>query len=108
MTQVELLKKARALIAEPENWIQRNMAQDRNGHVVSYKDRAACRFCAAGAIARAVDGFLDDPNFHELAAVLANCVGENMVTYNAYHSHSEVLAMFDAGIKYLEEKKENG
>lgn len=50
MKNSELLKQAKALIADPKNWIQSgSYAAKRDGHSVPTDHDEACCFCAMGA-----------------------------------------------------------
>jgi len=63
-----LLEKALALVTERSNWTKRAFARDRNGHRVSFDSRRAVRFCAGGALLRAL--LECDPGLRSAGALL--------------------------------------
>ncbi len=48
---VQVLKEARALIADPARWTTGCFAVDAAGEPIGPRDDGACRWCALGAIA---------------------------------------------------------
>jgi hypothetical protein len=50
---LKVLRKARALIANPNNWIKGNFATDAGGNMVHPEDPPALCFCTMGAVRRA-------------------------------------------------------
>jgi hypothetical protein len=95
LTPLEVLKKARELIADPTRWAQGD-----------YERPGPCgtRFCMLGA----VYGYTDVGK--EAANLLARAVGPGdrteVVTFNdtAGRKHEEVLAAFDKAIKLAEKE----
>lgn len=64
--------------------------------------RYATRFCAAGAIMKAIDGRVITiffPRFWRVAVSLSKAAGIAIPTFNDTHTHSEVLAAFDKAIE---------
>lgn len=94
---LEILVAARALIEQPENWIQRIPTATRDGWPVGPGDRDAARFCAMGAITRA-------------GLYCAHCAGASLelalppgapasvAAFNDLSTHADVLALFDRAI----------
>lgn len=99
MTPLEVLKKARELIADPTRWAQGD-----------YERPGPCgtRFCMLGAVYN-VDGYTDVGK--EAANLLAKALctplrRTEVVTFNdtAGRKHEEVLAAFDKAIKLAEKE----
>lgn len=53
-TAKDLLIAARALIEDPSRWTTHSYAKDRDGHSVAEFSGQACKWCAAGALSRAI------------------------------------------------------
>ncbi len=56
-TVLEVLTEARNLIADPEHWTYNTHAVDSDGVDVTPTNRAACAWCASGAVAKITRGF---------------------------------------------------
>ena len=52
MTTKELLQEARALITDPKKWTKSFAACDKQNKAVSPLNKAACQWCAIGAISK--------------------------------------------------------
>lgn len=114
MTNVEILKKARALITEPERHTTGSYAKDVSGLVVNPTDPHATCWCALGAIAHSVGAdyiMYHNPSttYCEVLRALENASGtwhgrKNIARFNDTYGHAEVLALFDRAIA-AEEKK---
>lgn len=50
MASVEILKAARAKIADPRHWVQNISAVDADGLEVDASSKSACAWCAIGAL----------------------------------------------------------
>ena len=50
MTDADKIEAAALVLSLPEWWTQGALARSRSGHKVSYGDRSASCFCAAGAL----------------------------------------------------------
>lgn len=100
----EILRAARELIAR--GWTRNWWATDAKGHRVQWLDRRACRFCAQGAVLRALqdaDGHLSrEPQIWPLLKV----PGASLAAWqdDEARKRTEVLAVFDAAIARLEGK----
>jgi len=105
MTTVEVLKKARELLAR-DGWTKYALARDAGGHIAHLSDPDAAKFCAAGAIKRvawdAYDGY-GELFASAVAAVEARCHGASITYMNDTAFGVEfVLARFDEAIHALE------
>lgn len=113
MTELEILTKARELIADPERWATGELARDAGGHKVPPDSPSACRWCAYGALQNfaddrdagplldAAEGRLADaacdvlnatPEFDEDADCLIAHVNDDL-------GHAATLQMFDRAIE---------
>lgn len=93
---MNLLKRARARIANPENWCQGVSAMDKNGDRVWTRSPDAVKWCALGALAASTD---TDAEFR-LASTALNAAAmllcqPNMVALNELTDHETVLKMYD-------------
>ncbi len=109
MTPKEILINARALIADPENWIHGELAKNNQGQTVNVSAPDATCFCTAGALIKACGGYPDDAH-HEALSVISSVVGgdyglrlyEAIYDFNDSASHAEVLEAFDRAIASYE------
>lgn len=101
-TIIDVLRKARELIARPEGWTKRANARDARGGIVGVGSGRATCFCAVGALWHA-----DAPNFHSVRAlrdalesVLPAGVAIEIEAFNddPGTTHADVLALFDRAI----------
>lgn len=109
MNTIDILRSARALITEREDWCQGTESIDRNGLECSPFSQDSVCWCATGAILHIVD---DLPRsiaaFKALAALLPSDSGktaENVIAHwndAPERTHAEVLAAFDRTIAKLE------
>lgn len=116
MTVVDLLKRARALIATPKAWCQQKAAASlfRPGYIAPSSPDATS-FCAMGALIK--EGFgIDDRAWCAASDFLQNAIpaGSRDSTIPRYNdtpgrTHAEILALFDRAIEAAEEaaEKEN-
>lgn len=97
---VEVLKKAKALIADPEHWCQGVMAKNDFGSEVYPDDLDACRWCAEGGM-RAVQPF-GTHSFTSAWDLLKEAAAEvgymSPVSLNDEANHPTVMKMFDRAI----------
>lgn len=106
MSTLEALKAARALIATESTWVQFSSAEDDAGEEVPPSSPFAVCFCSAGAIDRATKpGWVKESVLKALDDTVRklqynHC--EDISQYNDTHSHTEVLAVWDATIERLE------
>lgn len=112
MKAVDLLKQARELIADPAHWTTGTLARDKKGIAVLVDNKAACSFCALGAIYRTkFDACL--PGTITASAIMAvsdeafQISGHsNLTSFNDNGAtHSEVLEAFDRAIERLENEE---
>lgn len=97
MTTVEVLRKARALIEDPEKWTQGHDARDADGNWAGIHSLQAHSFCATGALMRAGGDVRSDAY-----EALREQMGVNfLMEFNdsAETSHADVLAAFDRAIE---------
>lgn len=96
-TTAEILQKARDLISDEKNWTQGAMARDAVGwSFTDARDQDAVCFCAVGALKRVTSM----REYRDALDVLREELsGEQVVTFNDSHAHSEVLQLFDRAIK---------
>ena len=52
----QIVTRARQLISDPTRWTQGELAKRRNGLPIEPSDAEAYRFCAVGALTRAIAG----------------------------------------------------
>jgi hypothetical protein len=103
MTDLEIMRAARALITPPGSWTQREAARDIDGQsTFPLYDDAIC-FCSLGAIDRAMG-----PERFYVQNALADHIlrkyKQGVVAWNDHptRTHAEVLAEFDEVIAKLE------
>lgn len=100
----EVLRKARALIADENAWIRNNLAVNHEGAVVLSADSDACKWCALGAIDK-VANFLHSPGFEARDAMIraagVDPEDDGLGDWNdaPERTHAEVLAAFDRAIE---------
>jgi len=103
---LEDLTAAKALIENPENWIQDELSQDSEGRKVAVTDTNATCFCSMGAFVHYLHG---KPQAHERDLPVVAALDEasvkvsgdadmNIVTFNDTHSHAEVMAVWNNAI----------
>ncbi|MCZ7496292.1 hypothetical protein O8B39_17465 [Agrobacterium rhizogenes] len=100
MNTVQILKEARALIADEKNWTQGAFARDANGRSERI-DRAIC-FCSIGAIAKVARTNLGSPVPAPVLKALGVTAHCRLAQFNDSHTHPEVLALFDRAIARAE------
>jgi hypothetical protein len=106
MTPLEILSRARELIADPNKWAQEAMAFSGTKRPVDPDNELAVCWCAAGAVL-AVSG--NEPENYANIMLLdkgipqefpeKHCAMTRVIQYNDSASHAEVLAMFDKAIE---------
>jgi hypothetical protein len=92
----DVLVAARAKIAEPENWCQGCQGLDKDGCGVNPLDSDAVKHCALGALSAVIGSYVLPT--HPARVVLQRCVPGPIGPWNNRHSHTEVVAAFDAAI----------
>lgn len=110
MTRLEILKAARAKIAEPEHWTQEEYARvhdDEYGIMrwAAANNPSATCWCATGAIS-AIQGNPGDPEWDVgLSEAFGGMSSGDVEQFNDNHTHAEVLALLDKAIAKLESEK---
>lgn len=99
MDTAQILKDARALIADEKNWTQDKVARDRRGYSVSPESRRAVCFCAIGALRKTC---VDDDSLIYARDVLRDVAKIPITEFNDTHTHAEVIALFDRAIARAE------
>ena len=111
METLELLKKARELITDPDCWCKGRYGETEDGKVG--KVTAAHRVCAVGALYKALDKEIGC-NYEDMLGAkkeLLKDIGSHeneqyrtfpVTVFNDQTSHSEVLELFDTTIERLE------
>lgn len=109
---LEILRRAKGRIADPQHWTRCVNARNDSNEEVSARNTGACRWCARGAVlAETSDVDLQDAAILILAAavtLMPNLTWSDTAHYNDQHSHAEVLAWFDWVIEQLEAKSLEG
>ena len=93
----QVLRTARALIAEPTRWTRGVLGRAASGRPVMWHDGEACRWCALGAIHRAAYDLVGDKERAEAIAdeAIAACFAGNLSWINDNNGHATVLNLFD-------------
>jgi hypothetical protein len=98
---LDILKRARARIADPEHWTQGEEARDAAGRPTDEGGPDAVRRCAFAAIwVEEKPGELPEGN-RPWEVLQALAAPQCLSTFNDTHSHAEVLALFDRAIALL-------
>lgn len=101
MTPSEILIAAKAKIENPENWIKKEFAKDKNNNIVTPIDPAACKFCMLGAIG-SITGYADDTKVvDQLVLSIARCYGNSKISvFNDAKktTHQDVMIVFNDAI----------
>jgi hypothetical protein len=96
--KVQILEKARALIADERHWCRGELARDANGIGVDPTTSSAVRRCGLGALMAATYQITNNHReAHDLAIrALRPFHGSATVVYvNDTRGHAAVLALFD-------------
>jgi hypothetical protein len=96
--KVQIIERARALIADERHWCPGDLARDRMGYSVSPTDRDAKQRCALGALTAAAYEITGDPGqAHDLAmTAMRPYIGATQLTHiNDAEGHSATLTLFD-------------
>lgn len=105
-TVVEDLKAAKALIADPKNWLQGGYARDAQGvnEYLMGNDEGAICFCSLGALQKVANTMHEeDTDAYEVLTQTAIALGATSVpSYNDNHTHAEVMAFWDKAIETAE------
>jgi hypothetical protein len=99
--RVQILERARALIADERRWCTGDLARDARGFPVSPTDSSAGQRCALGALVVAAHEFTRDPDLarHLATTAMRPLVGATALTHiNDAEGHAAVLELFDLAI----------
>lgn len=113
MTAADILKAAKARIADPANWVQTNYAVNAEGVSVGEADPEACKFCAKGAMYAALwasfspDALLPEESRQAFMigsallndAALQNYHRMSIISVNDDLGHDAVMRCYDAAIQ---------
>lgn len=106
MTPADALRAAKALIADPANWITGFYAATSDERAIGWDCANACKFCAVGALARVENKSpkqVEQADELDAGYFLNKAAGET----NDYHphrvndarGHAAVMAMYDRAIE---------
>jgi hypothetical protein len=96
--KIQIVERARALIADEEHWCRRELARDAKGRGVCPMSDSATKRCGLGAlIAAGYEITGDDRAAHDLAirAMQPLYGTATLVRVNDLRGHVAVLALFD-------------
>ena len=100
--KVQIVERARALIANEQHWCRRHLALDKNGAVVSPTSAKAMKRCALGAVVAAAYQLTKDFDAaHQLAQEVlgAHYRAATLMHVNDTRGHQAVIALFDEVIE---------
>ena len=114
MMPSEILRAAKAVIENPENWTKEvyakaNKEGGSNDHLLGHEEGATC-WCSVGALQRVMNSELVwslERRLGEAARALTQDNFETAVHYNDNRTHAEVMQMFDRAIEMAEEEEKN-
>lgn len=104
-TPAEILKAARARIADPAHWCQNVNARSAKGNGVRYSSPRAVAWCAFGAINAEVRDPMSQAardTQQQLDAAARGVFRRYVTAINDEGTHEDVLAMYDAAIAAAE------
>ncbi len=96
--KIQIVERARALIADEQHWCRRHLAEDGNGVSVSPTSTSAVKRCGLGAvIAAAYQMTYDFDAAHQLGheAMRPRYGPATLIHVNDTRGHAAVLALFD-------------
>ena|SRR5690242_17150449 len=96
--RVQIVERARQLIADEQHWCRRHFGEDVNGFPASPTSPSAIKWCGLGAvIAAAYEITVDHRAAHDLAirAMQPLYGTPTLVKVNDVRGHAAVLALFD-------------
>jgi hypothetical protein len=100
--QHQIITRALELISEETNWTRGALARNRSGLACSWDDAEAYRYCAIGALARAVADLFGPSREVGSTAIRAashvlmanGLVGASLPSINDVRGHAAVVGMF--------------
>ena len=99
--QMQIVERARALIADKQHWCRGELARDVNGEGVCPSSASAVKRCALGAVIAAAHELthnLDFANDFAFKALRPRYGTATLVRVNDMRGHEAVLALFDTVI----------
>jgi hypothetical protein len=96
--KIQIVERARALIADEEHWCRGELARDAKGRGVCPMSDSATKRCGLGALIMAAHQITDDRRAaHDLAirAMRPLYSTATLVKVNDVRGHAAVLALFD-------------
>ena len=111
-TTLDVLRRARELLSEPQGWTQGTFARDIRGRRAASARDAVC-WCAIGALLRATDVSIRADAVAAVAALVHHGIGitapdssRALVAWNdcPERTHAEVLEAFDRAIAAEEQR----
>ena len=110
MNTVDILKRAKARIENPEHWCVHEEARNKHGLMVRADAPGACQWCATGAIFAEVPASAEPKYVECLDAAALHIVGKSGMPYaawvNDHTDHDTVMRMYDLAIAKAEENEE--
>ncbi len=100
----QIIERARALIADEQNWCRGQLARDANGNPVCPTDARAKRRCAFGAFIAAAYEIANDYTLADdlaIGAVRSFTATATLVNVNDVRGHAAVLMQLDEAIAAL-------
>ncbi len=106
MSAVEILRQARALIADKSRWTRHVTARDETGNAVASLNPSAVCWCAEGATikcagdvnrAQPIIGILDRTSHSMFGRCVAQ-INDGMKLAPGFTAHEQVLSVFDRAI----------
>jgi len=96
--KVQIVERARALIADEQHWCRRHLALDNNGVVVSPTSSLAVKRCGLGAVIAATYHLTHDLDAayqlgHKVLG--SHYCGATLIHVNDVRGHAAVLGLFD-------------
>jgi len=106
MNTVQILKDARALIADEKNWTRGEYARNARGYWRGVLSEDSVCFCSIGAMARSAKTTPREIETCDKILQIFSADGlrrvSDLVDFNDGHTHAEVLALFDRAIARAE------
>jgi hypothetical protein len=104
--QLDVLREARALIADPDRWCQGYEAVDANGVFIDSTAPQAVRWCALGALGRVANRrqlrSTEMLDVDEALDEASRLYGKTVDHVNDEDGHAAVLRVYDAAIADVE------
>lgn len=102
MNTVDVLREAKALLADPARWIKGHKALDADGNYAgSYRSSAAVKWCGSGALDRCSGG--DIALWTAAYEAVSGVVGRSLPAFNddAATTHADLMDAIDEAILAL-------